>query len=311
MRVLVVGAGGVGGYFGGRLLDAGGDVTFLVRPARRARLVADGLSIRSPLGDVTLQAATVLAEEIDRHWDLVVLSCKAYDLDSAIASCAPAVGPKTMVLPLLNGMAHLDALDTRFGRERVLGGLCAIAVTVDADGAIHHLNDRHTLAFGERDGGTSERTEAIAALFAPAKVKARLSPGIMLEMWEKWVFLAAAAAATCLMRASIGDIVTAGGIDFMTGLLEETGSVAKAEGFTPRSHVVDQFRSQMTARDSTLTASMLRDIERRGEVEADHVIGELLNRGHSAACAVPLLSTAYLHLKSYQARRLREAAAGG
>src|SRR5277367_2531109 len=121
MRILVVGAGAIGGYFGGRLLQAGRDVTFLVRPRRSAELAGEGLVIKSPLGDVTLKnPPTVQADKLTEKFDVILLSCKAFDLDDAIASFAPAVGPRTAIIPLLNGMRHLDVLDQKFGAEHVL-----------------------------------------------------------------------------------------------------------------------------------------------------------------------------------------------
>ncbi len=307
MRVLVVGAGAVGGYFGGRLLEAGRDVTFLVRPRRRTQLAADGLVISSPFGDARLSPLTVSAEEITGSWDLIVLSCKAYDLPKAIDAIAGAVGPQTMILPLLNGMAHLDELERRFGADRVLGGLCSLAVTMDQQGAIRHLNQMHNLAFGERRGGESERIKAVAELMGPAKFSWRASTDIILEMWEKWVFLAALAAGTCLLRASVGDIVVAGGKDILLGLVSESQSVAEAAGYGAREEVLDKSRGMLTAVGSPLTASMLRDLESGGPIEADHVIGDLLRRAQESALTVPLLRLAYLHLKAYEARRQREA----
>lgn len=307
MRVLVVGAGAVGGYFGGRLLEAGRDVTFLVRPRRRTQLAATGLVIKSPLGDARLSAPTVLTEEIASPWDLVILSCKAYDLADAIESFAPAVGPQTMILPLLNGMSHLEALDQRFGSERVLGGLCAIAAALDDEGVVQHFSQFHAIAFGERAGGESPRTKAIAELMAPIKAQWRSSPTILLEMWEKWVFLSTLAATTCLMRASVGDIVLAGGADTIIGLLAEAQSVAEAAGYGSRPEVLDRNRTMLTDVGSPLTASMLRDVEKGGAIEAEHVIGDMLRRGQAAGLAVPLLKLAYLHLKAYEARRQREA----
>src|SRR5262245_8799844 len=166
MRILVVGAGGIGGYFGGRLLEAGRDVTFLVRPRRRAQLAASGLSIRSPAGDFDFSAPpTVTADELHDAFDLILLSCKSYDLDSAIESFATAVGPTTVILPLLNGMRHMDVLDRRFGADRVLGGLCIISSALDAEGRVLHLNDLHTLAFGERSGSNGALAAAIGEAF--------------------------------------------------------------------------------------------------------------------------------------------------
>ena len=161
MRFLVVGAGAVGGYFGGRLLEAGGDVTFLVRRARAERLAANGLTIASPAGNVTLRSPpTVLAAELRAPFDVVILSCKAYDLDAAVESFAPAVGPQTTIIPLLKGMRHLDALDAQFGAERVLGDSCFISARLDEAGWIVHVSDIHRLTFGERSGGGSPRVAA-------------------------------------------------------------------------------------------------------------------------------------------------------
>jgi 2-dehydropantoate 2-reductase len=309
MRVLIVGAGAVGGYFGVRFLEAGGDVTFLVRPRRAAQLATDGLVVKSSLGDIHCPAPHIVAEEITAPWDLILLSCKAYDLNDVMDKITPAVGPQTMILPLLNGMHHLDLLDERFGADHVLGGFCAIAATLDDRGVVHHLNDLHALAFGERDGRESDRVKAVAAALAPVKIQWRLSSQIVQEMWEKWVFLSALAAASCLFRASVGDIVLAGGVDTVTGLLAESQSIAEVAGYGSRPKVLDNARTQLTAAGSTLSASMLRDVEKGGPVEADHVLGDLLKRGLASGLGVPLLKLAYLHLKAYEARRQRQAIA--
>ena len=314
MRILVVGAGAIGGYFGGRLIEAGRDVTFLVRPRRAAELASAGLVIRSAAGDFTAPAPqTVLAENLGQPFDLILLSCKAYDLDGAIAAFAPAVGPATMVLPLLNGMRHLDVLDARCGGEHVLGGECFIAATLDAQHAIVHLNTDHELSFGERAGGESDRIRAVMDAMAGVRFKPRASTQIVQEMWEKWVFLASLAGATCLMRASIGDIMAApGGRDFLTGLIDECVRIAQANRHGPRDELLARYRTVLTAEGSALTASMLRDMERNGPIEADHIIGDLIARGAGSrdpktdeAGRLPLLRLAYAHLKAYEARRAR------
>jgi 2-dehydropantoate 2-reductase len=307
MRTLVVGAGAIGGYFGGRLLEINRDVTFLVRPKRAAELAGQGLKIRSRVGDVNLpRPATVLAENLRQTFDLVLLSCKAYDLADAITSFAPAVGPDTAILPLLNGMLHLDVLDQRFGRDRVLGGQCFIAVTVK-DGEIVHLVENHELSFGERNGTPSDRINAIAQLMEGARFNAHASTEILQEMWEKWVFLASLAGSTCLMRAAIGDICASpGGTDFILGLLENCRSIAAAEGYPVREAQLNRIRKTLTATGSSLTASMLRDVERNAPIEADHIIGDLLRRGPASPQGQPShLSIAYTNLKAYEARRLR------
>jgi 2-dehydropantoate 2-reductase len=308
MRFLVIGAGATGGYFGGRLLEAGRDVTFLVRPSRAERLAATGLKIISPAGNIIFRSpATVLAAKLRTPFDVVILTCKAYDLDGAIESFAPAVGPDTTVVPLLNGMRHLDALDARFGADRVLGGACFISSKLGDDGTIAHVSDIHRLAFGERAGGSSRRVEAIAAAMAGAKFEAVASDEIVLEMWEKWVFLASLAAVTCLTRSAVGDIITAGGADLAAALLDECRAIAAAAGYAPRADSIRAALGRLTDSGSEVTASMLGDLERRGRTEADHVLGDLLRRrGGVWVGDRSLLRVAYIAVKAAGARAARE-----
>jgi len=307
MRILVVGAGATGGYFGGRLLESGQDVSFLVRPARAQALARHGLAIRSAFGDATLRAPTVGADALHEPYDLVLLSCKAYHLPQVIADVAPAVGEGTAILPLLNGMRHLDALDARFGAARVLGGLCVIAATLGTDGEIRHLNRSHSLTFGERDGSHSARVERIARAMEGVTFEARLSQSVLQDMWDKWVFLASLAGITCLMRAPVGDIVAApGGLDATLALLEDCRRVASDNGHAPSESVLAKARGVLTEEGSTLSASMMRDLEQGGPVEADHVVGDLIARAAPGA-ALPLLRIAYAHLKAYEHRRTRDA----
>ena len=284
MRLLVVGAGATGGYFGGRLLEAGGDVT-----------------LRSP--------PTVLAAELQTPFDAVILSCKAYDLDGAIRSFAPAVGPDTAILPLLNGMRHLDALDARFGADRVLGGSCFISAKLDEAGQIAHVSDIHRLAFGERSGGLSPRVEALAAAMAGVKFEAVASAQILLVMWEKWVFLASLAGITCLARAAVGDIVAAGGAGLAAALLEECRAIAAAAGYPPGADSLKASLARLTDPGSAVTASMLGDVERRCRTEAEHVLGDLLRRrGGTPDGDRSLLRLAYVAVKAAAARAARESA---
>ncbi|MGJ4803313.1 2-dehydropantoate 2-reductase [Luteimonas sp. SDU82] len=309
MRVLVLGAGGTGGYFGGRLAQSGADVSFLVRPARAAQLQRDGLRIRSPLGDAqvavrTLIADTLPAELAQAPFDLVVLSCKAYGLDEAIDAVAPAMGERTTLLPILNGLLHYAALDARFGRDRVLGGLCFISATLAGDGTILHLGRPASITFGERDGGSSVRVEAFAGLCARAGIDHRASPRIAQEQWIKFSFLAALAAGTCLMRASIGDIVAAeGGAGFMAALHDECLAVAAAEGQPVPEQARAIARASLVDSGSDVKASMLRDLEAGARVEAGHIVGDMLRRAQSAGIEAPCLRAAWVHLQAYERQR--------
>jgi 2-dehydropantoate 2-reductase len=304
LRILVLGAGAVGGYFGGRLVEAGGDVTFLVRERRAAELAADGLVITSPCGDAAVRVQTARAGEALAPYDIVLLCCKAYDLESAMDSIAPAVGADSAVLPLLNGLSHLDRLDHRFGAARVLGGLAQIAATVGTGGRIEHLNKAHRIVFGERDGQRSERATALATLQAKARFDSALSDEIMQEMWEKFVMLATLAGMTCLMRATVGAIIATGeGEALMGEFLAECVAVAGAAGHPPRAPFLERVRALLTERSSPFTASMLRDIERGGPTEGDHILGDLLRRARALGVATPLLRTAVCHVEAYEARR--------
>lgn len=312
MRILVVGAGAIGGYFGGRLHEAGRDISFLVRPQRAKELAHSGLVIVSPAGNATLpDVKTLLAENIAQPFDLVLLSCKAYDLGSAILSFAPAVGPSTAILPLLNGMRHLDVLDRQFGKARVLGGQCLIAATLNKERAIVHLNDTHALSFGERDGGMSKRIQAIATAMQGAKFDVQASEKIVQAMWDKWVLLAALAGGTCLFRGSVGDILAApAGAQRMLDLLEECRAVASANGYPPSADVSERMRKTLTTA-SSLTASMLRDIESNARIEADHIIGDLIDRADlqvKTPIDLRMLRIVYTHLKAYESRREHAAA---
>ena len=308
MRVLVVGAGAIGGYFGGRLLQAGRDVTFLVRPGRAEQIRKNGFAVRVAAGGAEeLDARAIVSEQIEAPYDLVLVCCKAYDLASAMDGFAPAVGPETAILPLLNGLRHLDRLSERFGASRLLGGLCAIAATLDERGYVVLLGRTPTLAFGEVNGTPSERTNAIATTMQDAGFAAQVSNAILLEMWEKWVLLATLAGMTCLMRGAVGDIMAAGAAGLMEALLDECRRIAASQDQMIRRDVLQRTRATLTEVGSTFTASMLRDLERGVRTEADHVLGDLLHRQSELAVNSPsLLRIAYLHLKTYEARRARE-----
>jgi 2-dehydropantoate 2-reductase len=304
MKILFLGAGGVGGYFGGRLAAAGVDVSFLVRPRRAGQLAQNGLVIRSPLGDLTQKVATVLAGDVKPEYDVVMFTCKSYDLEDAIAAIAPAVGPQTAVIPFLNGLRHLERLDAAFGRERVVGGIALIAATLNAEGDILHLNDLQTLIVGERGAPGSKRCEQLAAILAKASFSSRLSDSIELELWEKFVLLASLAGMTCLMRSGVGTIArTEDGEKLMLEMIEECRVVAAAEGFEPRASNLERTRGILTDRARPFSASMMRDIEKGGPTEGEHVVGDMLARARKHGIAAPLLRVANCHLQTYELMR--------
>jgi 2-dehydropantoate 2-reductase len=303
MRILIVGAGAVGGYFGGRLAQAGRDVTFLVRPVRAKQLSRDGLRIVSPHGDAVLSPKVVSAEEIDTPYDLVFLSVKAYALEAAMNDFAAAVGRDTMILPVLNGMRHIDLLAKRFGEHAVTGGVCLVAAEIDDQGRIVQLADVQRLVYGERKGESTPRLKTLDATLRGAGFDARLSSDIMQAMWEKWIQLASLGAITCLMRGTIGEIVAApGGTELSIALLNESAAVASACGHKPSEDFLSRNAAAMTKTGSSLTSSMYRDLRTGAPVEADHILGDLIERGSVHGVATPLLKAALVNLRVYQDR---------
>lgn len=304
MRLLVLGAGGVGGYFGGRIAQAGGDVTFLVRGRRRDQLMRDGLHVKSPFGDFATPVRVVTAGELAPDYDLVMLACKAYDLDSAMDAIAPVMTGRCAVLPLLNGMSHLETLDRRFGETNVLGGTAMIASTLAEDGTVVHLNRFHRIAFGERAGRDVGYARAFETMLGSATLVWENSAIIEAELWEKLVALSVLAAATCLFRASVGEIVSApGGREVMERAIATNVEIATREGHPPRPAALDTLRRMLLDPSSSLTASMMRDLEAGARVEADHIVDWMLDRARLHGLDSSLLSMAYVTLKAYEARR--------
>jgi 2-dehydropantoate 2-reductase len=304
MKILVLGAGGIGGYFGGRLAQAGADVTFLVRPGRREQLQQQGLVVQSPLGDFALPVKTLLAEDLRPGYDVVLFTCKAYDLDSAMEAIAPAVAGQAAIVPMLNGIAHFDRLDARFGRERVMGGTCQINVMLRRDGTVFHADSLQRILFGERDKSVSARAQAFADALAPSKIDWKLSADIEQDLWEKVVFLCALASTTCLFRANVSEIMAAaGGPQAMERALAANIAIATREGRPPRPAAIEAAKKRLMDPAGNWSASMLRDLEGGGSVEADHIVGWMLERARRHGIDDAILSLAYTHLKSYEQRR--------
>lgn len=310
MRILILGAGGVGGYFGGRLIEAGADVTFFVREARARRLAEHGLEIVSPLGDARLAARAISDPDLLTPYDLVILTCKAYDLDDSLAQISNAVGANTAILPLLNGLVHLDRIAERLPQARLWGGVAHISATLSSDGVIRHFSELNQIIFGSRCGDDDERVAKLHAAFATTPVDARVSADIDQDLWDKFVFLTTLAGMTCLMRASIGGILeTPSGESLILRSLEECEIVARAEGFSPQPEKIAGYRAELTKRGSALKSSMLRDIERGGRTEGEHILGDMFARAKRAGVDAPVLEIALTHVRAYEVERAKGSSA--
>ena len=299
MRVLFLGAGGVGGYFGGRLVRSGADVTFLVRPTRAAQL-AEGLKIQSPLGDAIVPVKTITEADAAEPFDIIALACKAYGLTGALEAIAPHVRHGTVIMPLLNGLSHMAAIERRFPDAVIWGGIAQIPASLAADGTVLHMGKLAGMVIGPRAGQQTSRplAEALVAALKEAGVTARFTEEPIQELWNKWVYLATLAASTCLMRADIGTILqTDYGEKLLNGLLDECVAVATAEGCAPPEPQMTMYRGQLSDRDSKWTASMLRDLQAGGPTEADHILGEMIRLAGRYGIATPYLEVALTHLQ--------------
>jgi 2-dehydropantoate 2-reductase len=300
MRTLVVGAGAVGGYFGARLVQAGRDVTFLVRARRADEIKRNGLQILSPHGDLTLHPETLTSEKITTPFDLILLAVKSYTLSGAMNDFAPAVGPETMILPALNGMRHIDLLIARFGNKAVLGGAFLVATEIDPEGRIRQLSDFQSIRYGELDGQSTERIQKVEKTLDGAGFDASRSTRILQDMWEKWVQLATLGSITCLLHGNIGEIAAIPrGAELSLAALRECSGIASACGYPPSDAFLEQQTIQLTKQGSRLTSSMYRDFRKGAPVEVDSILGDLLERGQKQGLTTPILQAAFVSLSIY------------
>ncbi|RCX16436.1 ketopantoate reductase [Fontibacillus phaseoli] len=300
MRILVLGAGGVGGYFGGRLAEKGAEVTFLVRSGRKQQLDKDGLVIRSVNGDVTLRPNTITASDPANPYDLVLFSTKAYHLQSAVQDLKPFVGEQTVILPLLNGVAHLPLLKKEFGEDRVIGGLCFIEATLNQEGHVLQTSKDHYVKFGEFEGKDTERIAEIESLLSGTKTSFIRSAHIERDIWHKYLFISTIAGVTTLMQAPIGPIrESEGGESFIRDVFSETEAVMIAHGAPLAQDIVNKHMETMWNLSYDMKSSMQRDMEKGFAVEGEHLHGYLLQMAKEHSLETPLIRAIYQNLQVY------------
>ena len=311
MKILILGAGAVGGYWGARLHQAGVDTTFMLREKRAEKVRKEGLVVKSPKGDAVVPVKVVTKGGPNGAieggpYDVVVLACKAYDLDSAMDSIASAVGPNTTIVPMLNGHAHFATLDARFGADKVAGGLARISGMLGPNGEILH-SGASGVSFGERDGKPAR--PALVDLDAACKkagIEGGINANINQDLWDKWIMLATIAGMCSSMRGNVGDVMeTEDGAAIMLETLAESCKVATAEGHAPSDKVLTGLQTMLTTKGSKAVASILGDMEKGGAAEGKQIVGDMLGRARKHGIAAPNLRYAYAHLQAYEARRAR------
>jgi 2-dehydropantoate 2-reductase len=305
MKILCLGAGALGGYFGGWLAENGADVTFLVRPQRKAALDHAGLKIESPIGPLHRRVTTITQDQIAAPFDLVLMSAKSYDLEAAITAIGPAVGAGSAVLPILNGIKHVDRLVAVFGKNRVLGGLAKIQATLSPDGTVLHMNEWNEIVFGELDGRMSERVTKFAACFPKPQVKAQAVADIQFQMWRKLVHLGTVAALTTLTRQALGALQsTPDGPTLVDSTLQSAAAIAAAEGYPIAEPMLDEMGAMFRKAGASYKASMLRDMEKGGATEGAHILGYLASLANVHGISNPIFRIAAANVAAYEATRL-------
>ncbi|MDC0549645.1 2-dehydropantoate 2-reductase [Alphaproteobacteria bacterium] len=300
MKILVLGVGGIGGFFGGYLHEIGADVTFLVRPKRRTLLQANGLRIISPLGNLSLNPKLVLSDELKPVYDIILISCKTYDLDQAIIDLRPTRG-RGLIIPFLNGVTHMKKLDEEFGQDNVMGGVAHISSTVNKDGTIEHFSEFKKLTFGNRDLSKNNALKEFAEVCAKTQFNMTLSDDINLDLWKKWVFISTVAGATTLFSCSLGEIVKSDfGKQIIIDLFNECRSIAKLYKYDYEDSEADIILKTITTPGSPIKASMQRDVEKKSFTEHEQIFGDLINKGQKYNFDCPILMSCYVRMNVYQ-----------
>src|SRR5262245_44204448 len=300
MKIAVVGAGGVGGYFGGRLAEAGADVTFLARGAHLDAILTRGLRITSPRGDVHLPHAQAVGDPKDiGPADIVLFAVKLYDVESALASLPPLVGPGTAVVPLQNGVDSVATLTQAIGREHVAGGTCYVSAVVAEPGVIKHTAMEH-LIFGELDRAPSPRLQALLAACAPATFRSTLSDDIMLAIWTKFVRLSVMSGMTAVTRCPLGVIANDQELwAMLKQAVREAMDVAHASGIPVATSTVEDVATAYASLPPQTKSSMLEDLERGRRLELPWLSGAVARIGKEVGVPTPTHSFITAVLKPF------------
>ncbi|WP_026583234.1 ketopantoate reductase family protein [Bacillus sp. J33] len=306
MRILTVGAGAIGGYFGGRLAEKGEDVTFLVREKRKQQLEQEGLMAKSIHGDIKIaEPKTIKAGEQADDFDVILLSTKAYHLQGAIEDIRTYVSEETLIVPLLNGIAHMDVLIAAFGEEKVLGGLCFIETTLDENGKVIQTSPIHDFVFGERSGEKTERILRLQKAFFGTKANFRLSDHIEQEMWHKYLFISTLSGVTSLFRSPIGPIREEEfGLAAVKEVLKEASAIMRSIGAPLADGIEEAQVKKLNEIGYEMKSSLQRDMEKQQPTEADHFFGYLLDQAKTQGLETPVLAAIYANLKVFEKNSL-------
>ncbi|MFM9500308.1 ketopantoate reductase family protein [Streptomyces galilaeus] len=301
-RVLVVGAGATGGFFGAHLARAHRDVTFLVRPARAALLRREGLHLSTPQGDTVLAPRWVTAETVDGCYNIILLSVKADALPAALEDLAPAVGETSVIVPFLNGTDHIDVIEKRFPGH-LLGGVVKVVAQLTADGTIKVSGPTATMEIGELTGRISARVRRTSDVLDVDGYEVSISDGIHTAMWHKWVFISTVTTICCLATGTIGEVAaTSSGEEFATAVLAESAAIAEAAGHPLSAAGYEALRATVTQARSPFAPSLYRDMMDGRATEVESVLASLSSVADRLGVSAPLVALATLRLRLHNRR---------
>ncbi len=299
MRIAIYGTGGVGGYFGGRLAEAGHDVIFLARGAHLDAIRRDGLVVESVSGDFAIRPAhaTDAPAEVGPV-DAVLVCVKAWQVPAAAAELGPLLGAETFVVPLQNGVEAADQIAAAVGAERVVGGLCRLLSYVAGPGRIRHAGVAPVVELGERGSGPSARVEALRSAFAGAKgVEVRVPADIEVATWEKFLFIAPFGAVGAVTRMPAGVVRSVPETrEMLRAAMQEVFALAGARGVALDGGAVDRTMAYVDSLPEETTASMQRDIVEGRPSELEQQTGTVVRLGPAAALPVPVNECLYRSL---------------
>ena len=290
MKIVMMGSGGVGGFFGGRLANAGYDVSFIARGSHLKAMREHGLTIENePQGDIHLPKVRVTDDpaELGRA-DLVILSVKLWDTEAAAKAIGPLVGPGTGVLSLQNGVIKDDILRRVLGEAAVMGGVGYVATHISRPGVIHQVGNMQRIVLGEYDGRKSKRATFLHEALLKSGVNAELSSDVRKAIWEKYVFLVALSGATTTMRKTIGPIrENARTRAFLLELMREAVAVGRAHGVALPEDYAEQRLAFADGLPADMTSSMHHDLERGNPLEVNWLSGGVVQLGEAKGVPTP------------------------
>jgi 2-dehydropantoate 2-reductase len=295
MKIVVLGTGGVGGYYGGLLALHGQDVTFIAHGAHLEAIRRNGLQVKSIHGDFHIQPARATDNPAEvGQADLVLVCTKTYSTDSAAQSIRPIVGPQTAVISLQNGVDAAERIGSVLGMEHMLGGATWLSSAVELPGVIRQVSQFRRVVIGELDGSTTPRVQAIAEVFRPTGITFEITENISKVLWTKFVFIAAVSGVGSLTRLSIGEYRAIPETRrLLTGLMSEIELIARARGVALDTDIVEQTLAFIDKSDPHIKPSMQRDVERGTEFELESLIGVVGRKARECGIPTPLAEMIY------------------